>query len=191
MNIYNYDSMTFEYKGPSVADESPLEPGVFLIPAFATDIQQPTAEENEVAIFDENKAQWSITADYRSVNLWSKDTAKKVSAAIGEKPEDINATQVEPTVDYPKWDTASGAWVTDEVAKLSAQTAEAAAKIQQLLSTANDKISPLQDAVDLAMATTDETASLTKWKTYRVLVNRVSMQSGYPASIDWPQTPSV
>ena len=47
MNIYNYDPETNQYNFSSVADESPLEPGEYLIPAYATTIAPPTAGENE------------------------------------------------------------------------------------------------------------------------------------------------
>lgn len=62
-------------------------------------------------------------------------------------------------------------------------------KIAQLISVASEKIAPLQDAVDLGVATEAETESLTKWKTYRVAVNRVPTQPGYPTAIDWPAMP--
>lgn len=62
-------------------------------------------------------------------------------------------------------------------------------KISRLLLEASTKIAPLQDAVDLGMATDAETASLTAWKTYRVLVNRVPTQPGFPTAIDWPSMP--
>ena len=38
MKIYNYDENGF-YVGESIADESPLEPGVFLIPAGSTTVE--------------------------------------------------------------------------------------------------------------------------------------------------------
>jgi len=190
MKIYNYSSYTKEFSGECDANESPLELGVFLIPALATEIQPPTAGKNETVVFDVNENQWLIVADYRNIKLWNKDTAELMSVALGEKPSDINATQIEPTVDYPKWDVESEAWVTDEAAKLSAQTAEATSKVQQLLSLANEKITPLQDAIDLDIATENEIASLTAWKTFRVLANRVPTQSGYPTDIEWPQIPS-
>lgn len=62
-------------------------------------------------------------------------------------------------------------------------------KISAMLALATGKIAQLQDAVDLGIATTAETASLTAWKTYRVAVNRVPTQSGFPTTIDWPPVP--
>ncbi|MDW9473478.1 hypothetical protein CN100_01190 [Sinorhizobium meliloti] len=41
LTVYNYNPSTFEYTGSSEADESPLEPGVYLIPAYATEIAPP------------------------------------------------------------------------------------------------------------------------------------------------------
>lgn len=51
------------------------------------------------------------------------------------------------------------------------------------------RISPLQDAVDLGVATEAESDSLVAWKKYRVALNRVSDQVKYPEEIEWPQTP--
>jgi len=60
----------------------------------------------------------------------------------------------------------------------------------RLLTLAAIRIAPLQDAADLDIATGPDTANLTLWKRYRVAVNRVSEQAGFPAEIDWPSQPA-
>ncbi|MDR5765051.1 tail fiber assembly protein [Caballeronia sp. LZ028] len=55
-----------------------------------------------------------------------------------------------------------------------------------LLAQAALAIGPLQDAVDLGEATAAESASLTKWKQYRVAVNRTDLTQIAPA---WPAQP--
>ncbi|WCO82114.1 hypothetical protein vBPpSSYP_132 [Pseudomonas phage vB_PpS_SYP] len=54
---------------------------------------------------------------------------------------------------------------------------------------ADKAISPLQDAVDLEMATPEEAALLTEWKRYRVYLSRVPQQVGYHKVITWPEKP--
>ncbi|ECH8071856.1 tail fiber assembly protein [Salmonella enterica subsp. enterica serovar Kentucky] len=62
---------------------------------------------------------------------------------------------------------------------------QADSKKQSLMQEANTMISTLQDAADFAMATAEETAALTEWRKYRVLVNRVDT-----ANPDWPEKPN-
>ena len=52
MKLYNYNPENLCFVGESIADESPLEKGVFLIPAHATEIAVPSFEADEIAIFD-------------------------------------------------------------------------------------------------------------------------------------------
>ncbi|AMP13687.1 tail fiber assembly protein [Collimonas pratensis] len=68
---------------------------------------------------------------------------------------------------------------------------EATAKRDELLANAADSVAPLQDAVDLAIATSAETALLKSWKQYRVDVNRVQNQAEYPHVINWPVPPAA
>ena len=56
MKIYNYHPQTFEYINESLADESPLEPGVFLIPACATTQPPLAAQDGKLVCFHND--QW-------------------------------------------------------------------------------------------------------------------------------------
>lgn len=67
---------------------------------------------------------------------------------------------------------------------------EATASVLQLRAKADAAIAPLQDAVDLDDATVDEMRRLTAWKRYRVALNRLPEQAGWPTEIDWPALPA-
>ena len=56
---------TKHYLGISNADESPLEPGVFLIPASATTIAPPEPQVNKVHIFNVESNSWETIEDLR------------------------------------------------------------------------------------------------------------------------------
>lgn len=58
------------------------------------------------------------------------------------------------------------------------------------LSVAALRIAPLQDAVDLGDETPADVAALKQWKQYRVGLNRIEQQAGFPLSVDWPVMPS-
>lgn len=64
------------------------------------------------------------------------------------------------------------------------------AETARLRKFADDAIAPLQDAVDLDEATEAEALRLKDWKRYRVALNRLPDQPGYPATIDWPAPPA-
>ncbi|EFA4026104.1 tail fiber assembly protein [Escherichia coli] len=64
---------------------------------------------------------------------------------------------------------------------------EANAEKNRLIQNANDTIAPLQDAVDLDMATDEEISLLAEWKKYRVLLMRVDTTKA--PDIEWPPLP--
>jgi hypothetical protein len=64
---------------------------------------------------------------------------------------------------------------------------QATHKRDDLLEKAAKITAPLQDAVDLDMATEAEKASLLAWKKYRVLLNRVDISTA--PDIEWPEAP--
>ena len=64
------------------------------------------------------------------------------------------------------------------------QQERAEQKQRSLKSVADTEISWRQDAVDAGIATEEETAALTEWKTYRVMLMRVDTSNP-----DWPTPP--
>ncbi|MDR9834893.1 tail fiber assembly protein [Herbaspirillum huttiense] len=61
----------------------------------------------------------------------------------------------------------------------------------QLLQEASLRIAPLQDEVDLGVATAATNAQLLLWKQYRIQLNRVPQQEGYPEEVVWPTAPGA
>ena len=67
----------------------------------------------------------------------------------------------------------------------------AVAKRDELISVASKRIAFLQDAVDIGETTAAEEQQLLAWKKYRVALNRITEQPGFPTVIEWPDVPSV
>ena len=51
MEVYSYDPETKEYLGTTVADRSPLEKGVFHMPAFTTTVKPPERGADQAAVW--------------------------------------------------------------------------------------------------------------------------------------------
>lgn len=58
-----------------------------------------------------------------------------------------------------------------------------------ILVKAASRIGALQDAADRGDASDEEKSLLPKLKGYRIEVNRVHLQPGFPSSINWPKAP--
>lgn len=91
MEIYNYNSSTFEYTGASLADECQIVPGDYLIPAYATIKAPPVVGENEICVFDEHNQEWIVAADYRGQHVPNPyvEGDYTVITKIDVRPEDI------------------------------------------------------------------------------------------------------
>lgn len=77
-----------------------------------------------------------------------------------------------------------------EVPPAADPQADALVEYARLRAIADYMVAPLQDAVDVDEATDYEAALLKAWKKYRVALNRVAEQPGYPTLIDWPAPPA-
>lgn len=63
MKFYSYHPVTKIFVSEGIADESPLDPGAYLIPANATTVEPLEFSEDEFILFDELKNNWSIVKE--------------------------------------------------------------------------------------------------------------------------------
>ncbi|ECF3854092.1 tail fiber assembly protein [Salmonella enterica subsp. enterica serovar Newport] len=179
IKIFNLRSDTNEFIG---AGDAYIPPHTGL-PANCTDIAPPDIPASHIAVFDAETQTWSLQEDHRGETVYDTTTGNQMYISEpGPLPE--NATSVSPGGGYKKWDSKTQVWVNDEAAEAAARLREAEGTKNRLLQIASEKIAPLQDAVDLGIATDDEKAQLGEWKKYRVLVNRVDTSNP-----DWPEQP--
>lgn len=76
MKIYHYDREYNHFINEGTADQSPLDPpGVWLIPAYATEIKPPQYSEGFIPVF--NGESWELIVDNRGI-YYDKTTSDKI-----------------------------------------------------------------------------------------------------------------
>lgn len=178
--VFNYDTQTREYLSQSTEY---LPVGVS-IPANACTDKPLAAKSGYVVCRNSKLTGWEYLADHRGETVWNVKTGVAQEITVpGDYPADT--TIYPPATPYDKWNGER--WVTDEVAQKAAVVAAANATKSELIKSASEQIEPLQDAVDLDMATDDEIARFNEWRKYRVLLTRVDTSTA-PAIV-WPDMP--
>jgi hypothetical protein len=81
--VYQYDRSGL-YVGETVADESPLEPGVWLMPALTVDVPPPTEFQKEQWP-RWNGAAWVLANNITAAN--DNDPLKKLQAFLHANPD--------------------------------------------------------------------------------------------------------
>lgn len=100
---YSYSAETGEYLGEAKAWESPLEAGVYHLPANAAYTAPPTPKEHEAARWNMETGAWELVSDYRGETYWDKATREKVEIKeLGISPAQ-ELTDIEPTDPEAKW----------------------------------------------------------------------------------------
>jgi len=113
MKIYHYDEKTKEFIVESEATESPLEKGVYLIPANATNIKPLVLKDGFAICFKENK-KWEYQEDNRDKTVYStKDKTSSKVDYLGSIKEGF--TLLKPNDEFDKWNGSS--WEVDKQAK--------------------------------------------------------------------------
>lgn len=110
MNIYNYNKDTKEFISQGVATESPLEQGIFLIPANATTKEPIASKENFAICFNENKKEWEYIEDNRNKTVYSTTTKEALVVDYLGAIKD-GFTLLVPK-EFDKWENNS--WAVDE-----------------------------------------------------------------------------
>ena len=179
ITIYNLSSATNEFIGQGDG----FIPANTGLPAYSTDIEPPLAKDGFVAVFNFESEKWSLVEDHRGKTVYDIHTGEAVTInQLGKLPDDV--VSVAPEGHFVKWDGKK--WVHDTEAEKMAQITQATQQKESLLALAALKIAPLQDAVDLDIATEAEAALLLAWKKCRVLLNRVDT-----SKTEWPPLPDI
>ncbi|WP_331254917.1 terminase gpA endonuclease subunit [Escherichia coli] len=157
--------------------------GVYLT-EIGTDIAPPDIPAGFVAVFNSDEASWHLVEDHRGKTVYDVASGDALFISeLGSLPE--NVTWLSPEGEFQKWNGT--AWVKDTEAEKLFRIREAEETKNSLMQVASEHIAPLQDAVDLEIATEEETLLLEAWKKYRVLLNRVDTSTA--PDIEWPTNP--
>ncbi|NHB90740.1 tail fiber assembly protein [Photorhabdus cinerea] len=180
ITVYNYHSETREY---SSASEEYLPIG-FGVPAHSC-IDAPDDHKQGYTICRSlDLSAWEYVADHRGETIYSIETgAAQVITELGDYPP--KTTPEAPATPFDKWNGKR--WVTDTQAQRQYEQQQAEQQKLSLRQQADIAITPLQDAVDLNIATDAEQFALTAWRRYRVLLNRVDCSTA--PDIQWPEQP--
>lgn len=180
IRCFYYDAETGEHTGWS--DEY-IHIGVSM-PGSSTDIDPGDKIPGKVSVF--TGSGWEQREDHRGETVYSVED-KQESVVDYTGPVRDGFTGTAPSSPFDKWNGKK--WVKDEEAEKAAHIREAEGARTGLMQKATNIIAPLQDAVDLDMATDEEKAQLLAWKKYRVLLNRVDINTA--PDINWPAPPET
>ncbi|MBT0721055.1 tail fiber assembly protein [Rosenbergiella collisarenosi] len=106
-------------------------------------------------------------------------------------PEGMSVTELKDTPQNRRADITGGwIYVDEKVVERELSDTDrlerATDQQRKLIKIAAEKIAPLQDALDLEIATEEETQRLKEWKRYRVMLSRVELNTD---AVIWPEQP--
>lgn len=123
MNAYKYDSNTCEFLHEVQCQESPREPGKFLIPANATTVVPPEEQAGKARVW--NGEEWGYRDDNRGKTMYSVTDSRQTSTmsnVLGANvPEGWTLT---PPPDAEKYTFVGGEWLPQSVEELREQLGE-------------------------------------------------------------------
>ena len=114
IQVYNYDVLNY-FTGSSYAQENPVQPGTYLMPARTTVDPPPVVADHQIAKWD--GAAWVLDVDYRGT-WYDVDTQSRTDVWHPGEPQPANTTDVAPPAGEPTWVFTGSVWErTLEVAK--------------------------------------------------------------------------
>lgn len=180
ITVFNYHGETREYLSTT---QEYLPVGVGL-PANACTDEPPKARKGFVLCRSTMDDGWEFLPDHRGEMVWHTQTGEPETVTLpGDYPADT--TTLSPLTPYDVWEGKK--WVTNEGMKKAAEIEAATDKKSFLIQSAVETIGPLQDAIELGMATDEEKSRYDAWRKYRVLLTRVDVLQSL--NIDWPEKP--
>lgn len=104
--VYQTDHLGI-YTGTTVADESPLEPGVWLIPGGCVEVAPPPVPDKKAALWDGRK--WQLVDSYQGLTVYNTTTREPlVIERAGSLPEGYTLA-----VPGPGQVWSNGRWIDD------------------------------------------------------------------------------
>jgi hypothetical protein len=91
MIIYNYSSIDFSFTYKSEAEQDPLDPSNYLIPAFATTIAPPTPGEHQASCFINGA--WQFVENWIGVPYYLPDGTLTQNDSLGPLPTGATFTK--------------------------------------------------------------------------------------------------
>lgn len=141
------------------------------LPADCTNIAPPETKAGVVAIFDDEKKEWSVVEDHRDLTVYDIETGSGIFITeLGPLP--AGTTAIAPVGDYQVWDGEQ--WVTD-VAAMYSDKAEA--ERQGLLTEANATIKDWLIDLQLGIISDEDKEALILWRTYIKSVKELNLSA--------------
>lgn len=121
MNAYKYDSQTGEFLHEVLCQESPREPGQFLIPANATTVAPPEEQAGKARVW--NGSLWEYVTDNRGKTMYSVTNSRQTSTMSNVLGEDVpeSWTLTPPPDSDNKYTFVGDEWLPQSVEELREQ----------------------------------------------------------------------
>ncbi|MBA7934017.1 tail fiber assembly protein [Klebsiella sp. RHBSTW-00215] len=181
VTVYHFSPETRELLD---TEEASIPPHTGL-PANSTESPPGVPASGKIPVYDILTDSWSFFEDHRGETVYSTLSGEpRVILELGGLPG--NVTNKAPSESYQKWDGQE--WINDLDAKKQADISSAVEILKELMKKANEKIAPLNDAIELGIQTEDEVTQLIEWKKYRIALSRIDINSA--PEIAWPEIPA-